>query len=81
MTKNVDTLVTTPNFILTCSSRALYSRLLIQYSQDIDACRVLQNLCNIHEMLYMEPFPALHAYADSALYIIFQSLLKDAKVL
>jgi len=31
MTKNVDTLVTTPNFILTCSSRVLYSRLLIQY--------------------------------------------------
>ena len=33
---------------------------------------------NFDEILYMEPFPALHAYADSALYIIFQSLLKDA---
>ena len=32
MTKNVDTLVTTSNFILTFSSRALYSRLSIQYS-------------------------------------------------
>ena len=34
---------------------------------------------NFDEMLYMEPFPALHAYADSALYIIFQSLLKMLK--
>ena len=32
MTKNVDTLVTTQNFILICSSRALYSKLPIQYS-------------------------------------------------